>query len=84
MMSHTYSKLNFIDYLQIRNDNNNPILQQRKKEREQALKVVNRVAAVKQKEVLAASDKLMKVAARAAEKGRRQSLTVAERKFEDQ
>ena len=26
----------------------------------------------------------MKVAARAAEKGRRQSLTVAERKFEDQ
>lgn len=84
MMSHTYSKLNFIDYLQIRNDNNNPILQQRKKEREQALRVVNRAAAVKQKEVLAASDKLMKVAARAAEKGRRQSLTVAERKFEDQ
>lgn len=83
MMSHTYSKLNFIDYLQIRNDNNNPILQQRKKEREQALRV-NRAAAVKQKEVLAASDKLMKVAARAAEKGRRQSLTVAERKFEDQ
>jgi hypothetical protein len=50
--------LNFIDYLQIRNDNNNPILQQRKKEREQALRVVNRAVAVKQKEVLAASDKL--------------------------
>lgn len=48
------------------------------------MRVVNRAAAVKQKEVLAASDKLMKVAARAAEKGRRQSLIVAERTFEDQ
>lgn len=84
LMSHAYSKLDFIDYLQIRSDNNNPILQQQKKDRELALKVVNRAAAIKHREDLAASDKLMKVAARAAEKVRRGSLTAADRRLEDQ
>ena len=84
LMSHAYSKLEFIDYLQIRSDNNNPILQQQKRDRELALKVVNRASAIKHRENLAASDKLMKVTARAAEKLRRGSLTAADRRLEDQ
>ena len=84
VMSHAYSKLDFIDYIQIRNDNKNPILQQQKKDRELALKVVNRAAIVKHREDLAASDKLMKTAAKAAEKVRRQNLTAADRRVEDQ
>lgn len=83
MMSHSYSRLDFIDYLQIRNDNNNPVLQQQKKDREQAIKVINRAAIIKQRVDFAASDKVAKIAAKAAEKLRRNNLTVVDRRAED-
>jgi hypothetical protein len=83
MMSHRYSKENFVNYLQIRSDNNNPVLQQQKKQREQAAKIVRRAEILKEKEDLAATEKALKLAAKDAEKVRRAALTPSEKKAED-
>lgn len=83
MMSHMNSKANFVNYLQIRNDNKNPVLQQQKKDRELAEKLVRRAQVLKDREILAANEKALKVAVRDAEKSRRAGLTPAERKAED-
>lgn len=83
LLSHRYSKENFIDYLQIRNDKNNPVLQQQKKDREIALKIVRRAEALKDREDLAAAEKATKSANKIAEKARRDALTAAERRAED-
>ena len=40
MISHAYSRTDYIDYIQIRNDNNDPLIQQQRKDRAQALKVI--------------------------------------------
>lgn len=84
LMSHTYSKADFIDYLKIKNDNNNPVLQQQKKDREQALKIVRKAEILKDREDLAAREKAAKVAEKTEEKARRDALTLTERKAEDQ
>jgi hypothetical protein len=83
MMSHRYSKETFVNYLQIRSDNNNPVLQQQKKQREQAAKIVRRAEILKEKEDLAATEKALKLAAKDAEKVRRAALTPSEKKAED-
>jgi hypothetical protein len=83
MMSHRYSKENFVNYLQIRSDNNNPVLQQQKKQREQAAKIVRKAEILKEKEDLAATEKALKLAAKDAEKVRRAALTPSEKKAED-
>jgi hypothetical protein len=83
MMSHRYSKENFVNYLQIRSDNNNPVLQQQKKQREQAAKIVRRAEILKEKEDLAATEKALKLAAKDAEKVRRAALSPSEKKAED-
>lgn len=83
MMSHRYSKENFVNYLQIRSDNNNPVLQQQKKERELAAKLVRRAEVLREKEDQAAAEKALKLAAKDAEKVRRAGLTPLEKKAED-
>ena len=84
MMSHAYSRTDFIDYIQIRNDNNDPSIQQQRKDRAQALKVINRAAVVRQRIEDAAGVKVVKDGAKATEKSRRDHLTVGERRSEDQ
>lgn len=83
MLSHTYSKENFVNYLQIRNDNKNPVLQQQKKDRELAEKLVRRAQILQDREDLAAHEKALKLAAKNAEKIRRAGLTPAQRKAEN-
>lgn len=83
MLSHTYSKENFVNYLQIRNDNKNPVLQQQKKDRELAEKLVRRAQILQDRNDLAAHEKALKLAAKNAEKIRRAGLTPALRKAED-
>ena len=84
MMSHAYSRTDFIDYIQIRNDNNDPLIQQQRKDRAKALKAINRAAVVRQRIEDAAGVKVVKDAAKATEKSRRDHLTVGERRSEDQ
>lgn len=83
VMSHRYSKENFVNFLQIRLDNKNPVLQQHKKDREQAEKLVMRANILKEKETLAANEKALKLAAKDAEKARRAGLTPSQKKAED-
>lgn len=49
VMSHSSSKAKFVDYLKLRADRNNPALQLQIKERDKAAKVLQRVAAAKEK-----------------------------------
>lgn len=83
LLSHRYSRESFVNYLQIRNDNNNPVLQQQKKDMEIAVKLVRKAENLKEKQEAAARDKAVKLVARTAEKARRDALTTADRKAED-
>ena len=83
LLSHRYSKESFVNYLQIRNDNNNPVLQQQRREMELAMKLVRKAELLREREDLATQNKAVKLVAKVAEKARREALTVAERKAED-
>ena len=72
-----------MNYLQIRNDNNNPVLQQQKRERELAMKLVRKAELLREREDLATQNKAVKLVAKVAEKARREAFTVAESKAED-
>lgn len=54
VMSHRASKAKFVDYLLMREERNNPVLQQQRKLQEQAAKVIERAAAVQEKAELVA------------------------------
>jgi hypothetical protein len=84
VLSHRASKEKFVDYLRMRNERNDPVLQQQRKLQEQAAKVIQRAAAAQEKINLAALEKANKVAERIAEKERRAALSVADRKAEDE
>ena len=83
VLSHVSSKEKFVDYLRMRTEKNDPAFQLRKKEEEQALKVIQRAAAAKAKEDLALVEKASKIAVRLAVKERRNSLSAEDRKAED-
>lgn len=83
VLSHISSKEKFVDYLRMRTEKNDPAFQLRKKEEEQATKIVQRAAAAKAKEDLSSIEKASKIAERLAVKVRRNSLSAEERKAED-
>lgn len=83
VLSHVSSKEKFVDYLRMRAERNDPAFQLRKKQEEQALKIIDRAAAVKAKEDLVLIEKANKVAERLASKVRRDALSTQERKAED-
>ena len=83
VLSHVSSKEKFVDYLRMRAEKNDPAFQLRKKQEEQALKIIDRAAAVKAKEDLVLIEKPNKVAERLAIKVRRNALSTQERKAED-
>lgn len=83
VLSHVSSKEKFVDYLRMRAEKNDPAFQLRKKQEEQALKIIDRAAAVKVKEDLVLIEKANKVAERLAIKVRRDALSTQERKAED-
>ena len=83
VMSHTASKAKFVDYLLMRNERNDPILQQQRKLQAQAEKLIQRAAAAQEKAEIAEREKVNKMLEKAAEKERRDALTTAERKAED-
>ena len=82
IMSHADSKAKFIDYLQMRADRNNPVLQLQLKQQEVAAKFVEREVAAREKAAAVISERALKAAEKVAEKVRRQSLTPAEAKAE--
>ena len=67
----------------MRAEKNDPAFQLRKKQEEQALKIIDRAAAVKAKEDLVLIEKANKVAERLAIKVRRDALSTQEKKAED-
>jgi hypothetical protein len=83
VMSHTSSKAKFVDYLLMRDERNNPVLQQQRKLQEQAAKLIQRAAAANAKAELAAREKASRLLEKVADKERRDALTTAERKAED-
>lgn len=82
VMSHSDSKVKFIDYLQIRADKNNPVLQLQLKQAEKAAKLLMRETAARDKAEAAVRDKAVKEYQKAAEKERRQGLSAAEKRAE--
>ena len=83
VLSHVSSKEKFVDYLRMRAEKNDPAFQLRKKQEEQALKIIDRAAAVKAKEDLVLIEKANKVEERLAIKVRREALSTQERKAEE-
>ena len=83
VLSHTASKAKFVDYLLMRNERNDPILQQQRKVQEQAVKTIQRAAAALERTELALRAKAIKILDKAVEKERRGGLSAAERKSED-
>ena len=83
VLSHVSSKEKFADYLRMRAEKNDPASQLRKKQEEQALKIIDRAAAVKAKEDLVLIEKANKVEERLAIKVRREALSTQERKAEE-
>ena len=77
VMSHRDSKAKFIDYLQIRADKNNPVLQLQLKQAEKAAKLLMRETASRDKAEAAVRDKAVKEFQKAAEK----RAEIAERKL---
>jgi hypothetical protein len=82
VMSHRDSKAKFVNYLQMRADRNNPVLQLQIKQREKAAKIVLRETAAREKAEIANREKAAKEVERAAEKERRLRLSPAEKKAE--
>ena len=82
VMSHSDSKAKFIDYLQMRADKNNPVLQLQLKQAEKAAKLLMRETAARDKAEAAVRDKAVKESQKAAEKERRLGLSAAEKKAE--
>jgi hypothetical protein len=83
VLSHTASKAAFVDYLLLRDERNDPALQQQRKLQVQAAKVIQRAAAAQEKAELAAREKSNRILEKTAEKERRDGLTTAERRAED-
>lgn len=83
VMSHTASKAKFVDYLLMRSERNDPVLQQQRKLQAQAEKLIQRAAAAQEKAEIVEREKINKTLEKAAEKERREALTTAERKAED-
>jgi hypothetical protein len=83
ILSHTASKATFVDYLLMRDERNDPALQQQRKLQAQAAKVIQRAAAAQEKAESAAREKANKTLEKTAEKERRDGLTNAERRAED-
>lgn len=83
VMSHAASKEKFVDYLLMRNERNDPALQQQRKMQEQAAKVIQRAAAAQEKAEKAIRERASKVAEKAAEKARRNALSAADKSTED-
>ena len=83
VLSHAASKEKFVDYLLMRNERNDPTLQQQRKLQEQAAKVIQRAAAAQDKAEKVIREKANKVAEKAAEKERRNTLSAADRSIED-
>lgn len=83
VLSHTDSRLKFANYLQMRVERDDPLLQLQRKQLDQAAKVVQRAAKLKEKEDLLEKEKAAKNAEKTAEKQRRLALTVTQRKMED-
>lgn len=83
VLSHHSSKEKFVDYLRMRREKNDPAFQLRRKEEEQAAKVIQRAATVKAKQNLALIEKVRKDEERLATKVRRNSLSAEERKAEN-
>lgn len=83
VLSHIDSKVKFVNYLQMRTERDDPVLQLQRKQQEQAAKVVLRATKLKEKEDNAVREKAHKAAEKAVEKDRRLGLTQEERKIED-
>ena len=83
VLSHAASKEKFVDYLLMRNERNDPALQQQRKLQEQAAKVIQRATAAQEKAEKAIREKASKVAEKVAEKERRSALSAADRSIED-
>lgn len=82
VLSHSDSKAKFINYLQMRADKNNPVLQLQLKQQEQAARIIARETAANEKTAAAIRDRDLKAADKAAEKERRNRLTPVEAKLE--
>jgi hypothetical protein len=82
VLSHSDSKAKFINYLRMRADKNNPVLQLQLKQQEQAARIVARETAASEKAAAAIRDRDLKTADKVAEKERRKRLTPAEAKLE--
>lgn len=82
VMSHRDSEAKFVNYLQMRLDRNNPVLQLQIKQREQAAKIVLRETAAREKVDRAGREKALREVEKAAEKERRLRLSPAEKKAE--
>jgi hypothetical protein len=82
VLSHSDSKAKFINYLRMRADKNNPVLQLQLKQQEQAARMVARETAASEKAAAAIRDRDLKTADKVAEKERRKRLTPAEAKLE--
>jgi hypothetical protein len=70
VMSHTSSKAKFVDHLLMRDERNNPVLQQQRKLQEQAAKLIQRAAAANAKAELAAREKASRLLEKVADKER--------------
>ena len=82
VMSHSDSKAKLIDYLQMRADKNNPVLQLQLKQAEKAAKLLMRETAARDKAEAAVRDKAVKESQKAAEIEGRLGLSAAEKKAE--
>ena len=82
VMSHNDSKAKFVDYLQMRADKNNPVLQLKLEQAEKAAKVLAREAAARDNAEKAARDKAVKESQRVAESERRRGLSAADKRAE--
>lgn len=83
VLSHIDSKAKFTNYLRMRAERDDPALQLQKKDQEQALKIVQRAAKLKEKEDAAVRDKAVRAAERDVEKARRFALSSEDKKTED-
>lgn len=82
VLSHDDSREKFINYLQMRADKNNPVLQLQLKQQNIAAKIVARETAASEKAAGVIREKVTKAAEKVAEKERRQALTPAQAKAE--
>jgi phage-related minor tail protein len=82
VMSHVNSKAKFVNYLQMRADKNNPVLQLQLKQQELAAKIIARETVAREKAAAVIREREIKTTEREAEKLRRRGLTPAETRAE--